>query len=131
MPAYSRKIEALAEAITAYSGYLKPDSELHQARNPGGLKATSMRHLKDSNGHRIFSSFIDGVQALLFDIKRQLNGESWAELTPEHTLEDLALAYTQPGTASEAWARFLRKALTDTTVSKRTPLSYFIDKDKD
>ena len=125
MPAYNKRVEMLAEALTTYSGYNDPSGPLYQARNPIGLRATSMRHEKNEQGHRVFNSFIDGIQAALFDISTKLSGKSWAELTPDSTLEDLAVSYSQPGTAADAWARFLRKALNDSTVTKRTPLSYF------
>lgn len=127
MPAYSRKIEALAEAITRYSGYLEASSDLYAARNPGGLKATSMRHLKNEQGYRIFSSFIDGYQALMFDLSTKLSGQSWAQLTPESTLKDLALAYSLPDTNAQAWARFLRAALRDETIRPTTTLSHFTE----
>src|ERR1700689_2927021 len=120
MPAYTRKLESLAEAIIKYSGYLEPSSPLHAARNPGALRATSMRHAKDENGHRIFNSFIDGVQALLFDLSTKLSGKSWAELTPTSTLKDLALSYSLPDTTAGAWSRFLRAALSDPNLSPRT-----------
>ena len=124
MPAYQKRIEMLAEALMAYSGYNDPSGELYQARNPIGLRATSMRHAKNDNGYRIFNSFIDGIQAALFDLSTKLSGNSWAELKPESTLEDLAIVYSQPR-AEHAWAKFLRKALNDNTISKHTPLSYF------
>jgi hypothetical protein len=130
MPAYSRRVEALAEAVTKYSGYAEPSSDLHAARNPGALKATSMRHVKNEKGYRVFNSFIDGVQALLFDLDTKLSGQSWAKLTPDSTLEDLALSYSLPYTAATAWARFLRASLHDETVTSKTPLSYFT-KDKE
>ena len=125
MAAYSRSVEALAEAITKYSGYLEPSSELHAARNCGGLRATSMRHAKTEQGYRIFNSFIDSMQALLFDLQTKLAGKSWAELKPESTLKDLALSYSLPDTTAAAWARFLRAALRDSTISDKTELSYF------
>jgi hypothetical protein len=125
MPAYSRKMEGLAEAIIKYSGYLEPSSELHAARNCGGLRATSMRHTKTESGYRIFNSFIDSVQALLFDLQTKLSGQSWAQLTETSTLEDLALSYSQQSTAAAAWARFLRAALADPTITAKTTLQYF------
>lgn len=127
MPAYSRKLEALAEALIKYSGYLEPSSELHAARNPGGLKATSMRHAKNEHGQRIFNSYIDGVQALLFDLQTKLTGNSWAELKPESTLVDLATAYSLPTTTAAAWSRFLRAALHDQEITSDTPLKFFTD----
>ena len=129
MPAYPRKIEILAESIIRYSGYSEPDSALYAARNPGALKATSMRHLKNEHGHRVFSSFIDGVQALLFDLDLKLSGKSWANLSHTSTLEDLALAYSLPFTVADAWSKFLKKALGDSTINRRTPLSFFMEKE--
>ncbi len=126
MPAYSRrKLEALAEAIMKYSGYLEPSSELHAARNPGGLKATSMKHKHNELGQRTFNSFIDGVQALLFDLRVKLAGESWASLSDESTLKDLALSYSHPANTATTWAKFLRAALKDETISAETKLEYF------
>jgi hypothetical protein len=136
MPAYDKKIEMLAEAVITYSGYKDPKSSLFQARNPGGLRATSMRHVRNEHGQRIFNSFIDGVQALLFDLNLKVNGsvtidgqvcKSWAGLTDDSTLADLAVSYSLPETTGQAWARFLRAALQDDTISKDTTLNYFKD----
>jgi hypothetical protein len=127
MPAYSRKIEALAEAVIRYSGYLEPSSDLYLARNPGALKSTSMRHVKNEKGYRIFNSFIDGVQALLFDIDLKITGKSWAKLHPEEaTLQDLAISYSLEVTTATAWAKFLRAALRDDTIHGNTKLAYFL-----
>jgi hypothetical protein len=111
MPAYPKRLEILAEAIARYSGYSEPDSELYQARNPGALKATSMRHVANEHGHRVFNSFIDGMQALLFDLNTKLSGNSWTGINQESTLEDLALSYSQPFTLADAWSKHLRKAM--------------------
>ena len=129
MPAYTRKQEALAEAIVHYSGYLQPDSALHAARNCGGLKATSMRHAKNEQGYRVFNSFIDSMQALLFDLHTKLSGKSWAKLSGEATLVDLAVSYSLPSTTATAWAKFLRAALNDSSISADTALSYFTEKE--
>jgi hypothetical protein len=99
----------------------------HVGMNPGGLKATSMRHPKTEQGYRIFSSFLDGMQALLFDIDLKLSGKSWAKLTPTSTLEDLALAYTLPVTTAAAWAKWLRQALHTEQINQKTPLAYFTE----
>lgn len=125
MSAYNRKVEGLAEAIMKFSGYLDPSSDLHEARNPGGLKATSMRHLSTSQGHRVFNSFIDGVQALLFDLNTKLSGQSWAHLKPESNLKDLAISYALPAQTAAAWAKFLRAALKDDKIAAETTLDYF------
>lgn len=133
MPAYSRKIETLAEAIIKYSGYQEPTNCLYAARNPGGLKATSLGHAKDANGNRVFLSLMDGLQALLYDIHLKIHGKSWAKLKSTDTLIDLASAYGKPtaATTAQAWSRFLRAALNDQTISAKTQLSYFIEETND
>lgn len=125
MPRYEKNVEILAQALIAYSGFTDPTGPLFKAMNPGGIRATSMKHPRNENGQRVFNSFIDGIQALFFDLETKLSGDSWAGLTGESTLEDLALSYSRQATEADAWARFLRKALADSGISKRTPLSYF------
>lgn len=133
MPTYHKNIEMLVEAISAYSGYNVPGSELYKARNPIGLRATSMKHAKDENGFRIFNSFLDGFQAALFDLSKKLSGNSWAQLTHDSTLEDLAKAYSDDGygTSATAWAKYIRKAMDDDKVTTKTPLKYFLETPKD
>jgi hypothetical protein len=118
------KLESLAEAVVAYSGYADPASPLYAARNPGGLKALGPQP-DDGNGNRTFRSVIDGLQALFFDVELKVTGRSRAKLKPESTLIDLSTAYNLPILTATAWARFLRKALNDPTISAHTPLSYF------
>jgi hypothetical protein len=113
------------QALAAYSGYSKPDGFLYAANNPIGLKATSMRHAKNEQGYRVFNSFIDGFQAALFDLDLKITGKSWAKLSPESTLKDLAVAYSLETTTATAWARFLRAALHDNTISSETEIQYF------
>ena len=122
-----RKLEALAESIIAYSGYLQPDSDLHKARNPGGLKALGATQSRDDKGNRTFRSFLDGSQALLYDVELKVTGKSRAQLRPDQNLIDLSAAYNLPITTASAWSRFLRQALSDSTISAKTPLSYFLE----
>jgi hypothetical protein len=119
------KIEALAEAIMAYSGYA-PGSHLWKARNPGGLKAFSLKHESDEHGNRVFASLLDGLQALVFDLNLKLSGKSKVRLKATSTLADLAASYGKPATTGDAWAKFLRKAL-DADFNRKTPLSYFTE----
>jgi hypothetical protein len=121
-----RKLEALAEAIIHYSGYLEPGSPLNDARNPGGLKAMGLTQSRDDKGNRTFRSMIDGIQALFYDVDLKINGRSRAQLKPDNTLMDLSNAYNLPITTATAWARHLKKALHDETLNARTSLSYFL-----
>lgn len=118
------KLEALAEAICAYSGYSDPASPLYAARNPGGLKSVGSQP-NDEKGNRTFRSVIDGLQATFYDVELKVSGRSRAKLKPDSTLIDLSTSYNLPILTATAWARFLRKALNDQTISAHTPLSYF------
>lgn len=120
------RIEALAEAIMAYSGY-RPGSALWLARNPGGLKAYSPLHKKDEHGNRVFASLLDGMQALVFDVALKVSGKSKNKLTPKHTLADLAASYGKSPFEGDSWAKFLRKALDKADINRKTPLSYFLE----
>ncbi len=123
-----RKLEALAEAISHYSGYHNPSTALHAARNPGGLRGYQTKsHQIDEHGYRVFNSVLNGFNALLYDIEFKLSGKSRAQLKPEQTLIDLAAAYQQMPTVAQAWARFIRQALQDNNITNKTQLSYFFE----
>lgn len=116
-----KRLELLAEAIAHVSGY-QPGSPLYEARNPGGLRAISEKHARDVHGNRIFKSVLDGWQALIFDVDIKVNGR----LSEGSTLADLALAYHRQ-TAAKAWARFLKAAVQDDTISPNTVLKQFLE----
>ena len=116
-------LEALADALTHYSGFLEPGSPLYRARNPIGLRPLKAEHPRDEHGYRIFRSVLDGMQAALFDLEVKLTGR----LGPESTLTDLASAYGRKATEAQAWARFLRQALADETITHRTAIRRFIE----
>lgn len=121
-----RRLEAIAEAIIETSGYRVPDGPLYAARNPGGLPAFSPSHARNEQGQRVFSSVLDGIQALMFDIEVKMAGKSRARLQPTNTFADFASAFGQPATAAQAWAKFVRRALQDDAITHKTALSYFL-----
>jgi hypothetical protein len=121
-----RTIEAVAEAIAQTSGYNIPDSPVHAARNPGALPAFSPTHVRDTNGYRIFSSVLDGLQALMYDVELKMTGKARSKLQPTNTLADFAVAFGQPATAAQAWSKFLRRALCDPSITHKTPLQHFL-----
>jgi hypothetical protein len=122
-----RRVEAIAEAIARHSGYYDPETSAYYARNPGALKAFSPSHLKNEEGLRVFTSVLDGMQALIFDVEVKITGKSQAHLTPDNTLIHLALAYNLSPTAAKPWVKFIKHALRDETINTWTPLSYFIE----
>jgi hypothetical protein len=121
------RLEALADAVVKYSGYLDPESAAYQNRNPGNLPAFSPKHPRDEVGKRQFRSHLDGYQALLFDLAVKCAGRSHSGLKPDSTLRDLAAVYGQPETAAGYYAKFLRRALGDPSISDKTALSYFVE----
>jgi hypothetical protein len=120
-----RVLEAVAEAIVRTSGYWNADNPIYDARNPGGLLAFSPTQTRDENGYRVFSSSLDGMQALLYDVQLKLAGKSRAKLGPDSTLADFAASCGLPNAAVN-WSAFLRKALHDANISPKTPISHFL-----
>lgn len=122
-----KRLEALADAIARYTGWYDPESPVYQNRNPLALKAHSPQHPRDINGLRQFQSVLDGYQAGLFDLSIKCSGKSRTRLKPESTLLDLMLAYGHPATMADYVAKYLKRALQDSTISKTTQLSYFLE----
>jgi hypothetical protein len=114
--------EIIAETISHYSGY-EPGSPLYKARNPIGLRPMKPEHPFDELGNRIFKSVLDGWQSAIFDITVKMGGR----LAPTCTLTDLATAYGRKPTEAQAWAKQLRIALEDSTISARTEISRFLE----
>lgn len=121
MATYSRRIEALAEAIAKFSGYCDPTSELHELRNPGNLR--------NVDGIRRYRSFMDGYQSLLHDLQVKLSGRSDSRLTGDSTLEDLARARKEnaPAVIARQWALFLRAALKQPDLTNKVQLNFFTE----
>jgi hypothetical protein len=123
MAAYNKKVEALAEGIVRLTGYSDPTSALYQARNPGGIKASSPEQKQTKEGYRQFGSVIDGYQSLFMNLSVMLSGKSKCRLTPSSPLSDLARQFHI--TVARPLVLFLRAALKDETLTANTPLSYF------
>lgn len=123
MPAYSRAVEALTEAIARTTGYGDPGSILYSARNPLGLKAVLPEQLRDANNNRVYASFLDGWQSALHDIDVKLSGRSHSRLTPTSSISDLATYYNV--SVARPLVLFLRAALRDPSIAPSTQLSYF------
>ena len=104
------KLEVLADAIAYYHKAHEPDSVAYQLRNPGKLKAISPKHPRTEEGFRLFNSYLDGYQALLFDLKIKCQGRSRATIV-ESNLNGLLQSYGQPQAAAKYIARQITKAL--------------------
>lgn len=123
------KIEALVDAIGRVNGTMDPDSAAYTLRNPLLIRSFAKpgKHETDEAGRRVFSSFLSGYKAGLFDMELKITGKSRAGLTTDNTLTNLLNVYgvKEPGGISTI-VSFLRRALKDPSINATTPLSYFI-----
>src|ERR1051325_9975485 len=87
-------LEALADAFMHHEGWY-PGSRSNRNRNPGNLRPFRADQPHDSQGYRIFSSLIQGYQALLEDLQAKLNGSHG--LKPDSTLLNLLNVYAPAG----------------------------------
>jgi len=120
------RMEALALAIARTNDWLEPDSLAFSLGNPGLLKAFKLTQPMDANQYRIFESSMDGLQALIFDLGTKCSGHSRSKLKTDSTLTDLMAVYGHPIASTGAIVKFLRKALRDSSVADKTPLSFFL-----
>jgi len=126
-----RQVEAIVDSIAALKGWSNPESLCYKLRNPLLLRsfARAGKHEITEEGYRIFTSGLAGYKSCCFDVDLKLRGESRAGLKPDtSTLVNLAGVFElQPGLAVTQIIRFLRRALKDETITKDTPLSYFLN----
>ena len=122
------KLEALADAIAFYYLAHDPATAAYQNRNPGMLRAISLKHARDENGYRLFNAYIDGYQALLYDLQLKVSGKSFAKMPDAANINDLMKAYGHTGAlVGQRIAKFISRAL-QTEVHATTPLSFFTEK---
>jgi hypothetical protein len=122
------RIEALADAISACTGYTDPASEEYQCRNPLSLKAYSVKHEKTESGLRMFKNLESGHKAGLFDLTVKCEGDSRARVGKDSSLKELIRCYSMPNQTVDYVVVFLKKALGDETISSETPLHYFVER---
>lgn len=128
------KIEAVVDALGKCNGSADPSSECYTLRNPLLIRSFARpgKHETDEKGRRVFTSFLSGYKAAIFDCELKISGNSRAGLKPTDTLTNLLGVYgiKEPGGISNV-VSFLRRALKDQDISKDTPLSYFLDSSKE
>lgn len=124
------KLEALLDSIAHLKGYsTNPDSILYQIRNPLGIVSFSRpgKNEIDDDGRRVFASDLAGRRACLFDLDLKVKGESRAGIKPEDKLENLLRVYgVSELLGQQQVVKFLKRALKDETISRSTPLAYFV-----
>lgn len=122
------RIEALLDALASLNGWVSPDSDAYQLRNPLLLPNFSLpgKNEVDEKGRRVFKTAISGVHSCLFDLTLKVKGESRAGLKKEDKLENLLGVYNVKELGGQqAVVKFLRRALKDQTITVKTPLAYF------
>lgn len=125
-----RKIEALADAICDLFGGMYPGSDAYNLRNPLLVKswARAGKHEIDEQGRRIFSSFLNGYKAGLYDLELKVKGLSRANVSPDSPLTELLRCYQIENSASvKKVVNFLKRAVQDESISDVTPVSFFIE----
>lgn len=124
----TNKIEALLDSIASLKGFSNPDSVTYQIRNPLHIKSFARpgKHEIDEEGRRIFTSWLAGYKACLFDLDIKIKGESRAGIREGDKLSNLLRVYGIPdGLGHDQVVKYLRRALKDQTITKEMPLSYF------
>jgi hypothetical protein len=119
------RLEALAEAITEFSGYRNPEGQLYQLRNPGALRAYDSVRMRDLDGYRAFTSYKGGFDALVTDLRIKCSGRSHTTLQVTSTLRDL-IAVNRLNVEAFHIVKFLRRALNDQSIEAITPLEFFL-----
>lgn len=123
-----KKLEALADALSEYSGYADPKSKLYQLRNPGGLKAFSARYPSDpATGYRAFAGFKDGYGALLHDLEVKCKGVSNCGLKTDSPLLELVRVFGMKDETARYVVKFLRKALNNEQINEEVPIGLFLE----
>ena len=125
------RIEALVDSLAHLKGYsTTPDGELYQIRSPLGIQSFSRpgKNEIDPQGRRIFSSHLAGYRAAEFDVRLKCSGESRAGLKKDDKLENLLRVYgvSELGGQQQV-VKFLKRALKDQSISRTTPLSWFLE----
>lgn len=136
------RLEALADAIGALNNISDPVSPAYQMRNPGMLRAYTLRTLAQTTKDctRIFPSFQGGYRAILADLERKCKGESHARgvdgkvLSPDSKIADIlwsfgirhSLKYNKP---VEQAVQFMRLAIGDASIDEDTTLKFFLEKE--
>lgn len=127
------RLEALHDAIAALRGWNVPESDAYQLRNPLLIQSFSRpgKNEIDDKGRRVFDSALAGLRAGLFDLELKLKGESRAGLKKDDKLENLLRVYGMvESLGQQQVVKFLKRALRDETITRQTPMAWFLEDKK-
>lgn len=122
-------VEALVDAIAKRNRIEVPSSLAYQLRSPLLIKSFAKpgKHVLDPEGRRIFPSLLSGYKASVYDMELKVRGQSRAGLKPTDKLKNLLGVYgIKDYIEVDSIVSFLRHALKDSTISRDTSLSYFV-----
>lgn len=120
------RLEALADAISYYSGYRDPAHPSYANRNPGRLKAFLAHQKKDLEGMRVFDKHVDGYTALLFDLEVKCQGKSRTGLKQDSPLRDLLFTLDFNEDNIRYIVSYLRKSVSE-KVNEKFPIIFFLE----
>lgn len=123
------RLECLLTAIAQYNKSGIPGDAAFHANNP--LRLGEFENGVATGKLRRFSSLHSGICAGLFDLKTKASGKSRAKLDGENfTIKGLIRVYSLHDGTDVHVAKFLRRALSDDTITPETKLDYFTGADK-
>jgi len=127
------KLEALVFAVGSVKGMFSPDSLAFQLNNPMMVQSFSRpgRNEITEDGVRVFSSFLAGFRANLFDADLKARGASRAGIKKDDLLENLLRVYgiTELG-GQQTVLKFLKRALKTQDIKLTTPLTWFLPEEQ-
>lgn len=122
------RLEALLEGIANLKGWMNPDSYTYQIKNPLNIKsyASAGKNEIDENGVRIFSNWLGGYRACLYDLAIKVSGRSRDDVRHNGKLSSLLTAYgISERLGQQQVVKFLKRALRDDSITLDQDLSYF------
>jgi hypothetical protein len=107
-------LEAIADAIYLYEGN-KARDRAYRNRNPGNLRRAHVGGQLDEGGYLIFRSFVEGYNALLYDLAVKASGTGQTGLNYDSSLLDLFKVYAPAAdhNVPEKYAAFVAGWLRD------------------
>jgi hypothetical protein len=122
------RLEALLESLANLKGWMNPDAYTYQIKNPLLIKsyAPAGKHQIDENGVRIFSNWLGGYRACLYDLAVKVSGRSVSGVGRADRLSDLLKVYEiKERLGQQQVVKYLRRALKDDSVSLDTEIGFF------
>jgi hypothetical protein len=127
-PDTNPRLEALLESLANLKGWMNPDSYTYQIKNPLLIKsfAPAGKHQIDENGVRIFSNWLGGYRACLYDLAVKVSGRSISGVGRGDKLTDLLKVYEiKEKLGQQQVCKYLRRALKNDSISLDTGLDFF------